>query len=960
MSTPSQIGPYRVEGLLGQGGAGAVYACQHPEHGSVAVKVLRGQGSLDSHRHRLEREVRALRQLRHPGVVEILDAGLVGGLPWFAMRRVTGRSLEQRLREEGPLAVSEVTEIAAQLAHALGFVHAAGLLHRDLKPDNVLWTPEGRVVLTDFGLVKDLEIAASRELSKSGAIQGTPGYWAPEQARGQANRATASTDVYGLGATLYALLSGVPPAQGSSFMEVVIATLEREPPPLAQFRGDAPAWLCALVHRCLAKDPSERFATMREVEEALEVRQRPARSRGALVASGLVLATLLTGLALALARVGGATLADHGTRGSPASSGAVSPGGESPPGDVAAGLGARTASSGADPPRSSRDEERRRATQLLDEGRGPEARALLEPLGAAGDVAAMGLLGTAVFQGKIAGISLEEARDLLRRAAEGDDLKGTYNYGVALSQGLGGPVDAAGALRAFERAAARGHPGAASNLAGWYERGQSVAKDEAKARALYARAAELGAGAAYGLLALMVNEGRGGPPDQAEAHRLALAGAALEDPFSLLVLSRLERSGEGTPVDHQAGLDHALRAAELGLVEAMFDAGRILALGQGVAPDLPQGLAWLELASGRGHAFATTFLGDMFYLGLGVGRDLGRAVTYYERCLELGEFLEARTILGKLYRTGGPGVNRDPARGLAHLRRAAAAGHGEAEGELGVALCAEGEVEEGLALLERSAARGVEESRVLLALQLVHLGRRERGLPLLEAAAARGSAQARLQLARLLRLEEPSPAALARAFELTRLAAEGGDREAMHDLGICYGQGLGCPRDERLGLEWHRKAAIKGQAESQFVLAATLQREAEAQGDSAARARAYREARGYYERAAAGGVTRALVVLGLFHAQGLSGPANLVAAVELFAQAHARGDRLGAHLLGSALVRGEGVARDVPRGVALLRIVASEAHPDHPGLPERAQALLEELEERGLLPPPEEAPPPPR
>ncbi|MGE0709374.1 MAG: protein kinase [Planctomycetota bacterium] len=306
--TPERIGPYPVRGVLGRGGMGAVYLGYHPGLGcELAIKVLLGE-ALPARRQRFERELEALRRLRdHPGIVCVLDAGLEGGQPWLAMRRVEGPSLAARLRERGPLPVFEVIGLGLQLCAALEAAHAEGILHRDLKPDNVLCAPGGGYVVTDFGLAKDLEVQASIELSRSGTPQGTPGYWAPEQADGRGKEATEATDVYGLGATLYTALTGRAPFEDEEWIRILNMTRGEPPPPPSRFRSDIPASLEAIVLRCLEKDPTRRFASVAELADALERPESVApagarRFRPALAAVALLVVGGLLGAAALRAR----------------------------------------------------------------------------------------------------------------------------------------------------------------------------------------------------------------------------------------------------------------------------------------------------------------------------------------------------------------------------------------------------------------------------------------------------------------------------------------------------------------------------------------------------------------------------------------------------------------------------------------------------------------------------------
>jgi formylglycine-generating enzyme required for sulfatase activity len=296
-----QIGGYQVEGTLGEGGMGAVYAARDPRLGRrVAIKVLTAQaGGSDEQRRRFQREAQALARLRHPGIVVVHEVGTERGAPYLVMDLVEGRSLAERLDAEGPLPSAEAARITAALADALAHAHDQGILHRDLKPANVLLAPDGRVLLTDFGLAKELDGGASR-LSKTGSFLGTPGFSPPEQVAGNLDAIGPAADVYALGATLYAMLTGVPPHQGESLVEVVGATLKGTPERPSKLRAGVDPALEAVCLRCLEKDPARRPASPRAV--ALDLVALPAKSaRG----PGLLLAVAgalgLGAMALAVA-----------------------------------------------------------------------------------------------------------------------------------------------------------------------------------------------------------------------------------------------------------------------------------------------------------------------------------------------------------------------------------------------------------------------------------------------------------------------------------------------------------------------------------------------------------------------------------------------------------------------------------------------------------------------------------
>jgi serine/threonine protein kinase/TPR repeat protein len=268
---PARIGRYEVLGELGRGGMGVVYCAQDPKFGThYAIKVL--LDSSPARRERFRREIDALWKLNHPNVVGLKDAGLESGDPWLAMELVRGESVEDILVREGPLSIDEAIRFADQLCDALIAAHELGILHRDIKPDNVIRQSEGRFLLADFGLTGEASTESEADqgapsqpsLTRTGALQGTPGYWAPEQATGQATG--TATDVYLFGSTLYAVLTGCQPAAGESLLELVVATTERQPTAPRALRAEVPADLEAIVLRCLEKEPADRYASFRDLK----------------------------------------------------------------------------------------------------------------------------------------------------------------------------------------------------------------------------------------------------------------------------------------------------------------------------------------------------------------------------------------------------------------------------------------------------------------------------------------------------------------------------------------------------------------------------------------------------------------------------------------------------------------------------------------------------------------------
>ncbi|MGE0708678.1 MAG: protein kinase [Planctomycetota bacterium] len=260
-------GRYELVEELGRGGMGVVFRARDLlGGGDVAVKLLLAAG-LERQVKRFEREALALRSLAHRNVVEIHAVGVHRGLPYLVLDFVAGESLERRI-QRGPLAPRAAAELVGALADALSHVHARGVLHRDLKPDNVLLEPDGTPRLTDFGLAGDL-LGDAERLTNTGAMLGTPGYWPPEQLRGIREEVGPPADVYGLGGILYAALTQRRPIEGASFHEVVLATAERPVTPPSRLNPDVPPELERICLTCLAKDPADRYESAADLADAL-------------------------------------------------------------------------------------------------------------------------------------------------------------------------------------------------------------------------------------------------------------------------------------------------------------------------------------------------------------------------------------------------------------------------------------------------------------------------------------------------------------------------------------------------------------------------------------------------------------------------------------------------------------------------------------------------------------------
>jgi len=250
----TSVGPYRVQSVLGVGGMGRVYRAMGPEGQPIALKVVRSDLAEDSiFRRRFEREAMIAQQVKNPHVVPVLDTGEHEGVPYLSQRFIEGGSLEQKLKLEGKLDVPTALLICAQVADGLDALFLGGMVHRDVKPANVLLDTDGTALITDFGLAKDSEGTA---LTRPGQALGSMDYMAPEQIRGE--EVSAATDVYALGCVMCECLSGATPFADRQGMRVLWAQLQDEPPdPTVGLTGVPPA-LGPAILRALAKDIAER------------------------------------------------------------------------------------------------------------------------------------------------------------------------------------------------------------------------------------------------------------------------------------------------------------------------------------------------------------------------------------------------------------------------------------------------------------------------------------------------------------------------------------------------------------------------------------------------------------------------------------------------------------------------------------------------------------------------------
>ncbi len=294
----TELGGYRIVEQIGRGGTSVVYRAEHVRLGrTAALKLLSpGMGETDFS-NRFLRESRLAASLDHPSIVPVYDAGEDDGLLYIAMAFVDGTDLKTLIRDEGRLPLGRAFGIVGQIASALDAAHARGLVHRDVKPANILVGPEDRAFLSDFGAVKEL---ASAGMTRTGTFVGTIEYCAPEQIEG--GEVDARTDVYALGCVLYEAVTGKPPFHRPSEVAVLNAHLHAPPPQVSKDAPDIPAALDPVISKALSKSPLDRYATPGELVAAARAAaaEHHVRPRRLAASVALLLVTALVGAGIAL------------------------------------------------------------------------------------------------------------------------------------------------------------------------------------------------------------------------------------------------------------------------------------------------------------------------------------------------------------------------------------------------------------------------------------------------------------------------------------------------------------------------------------------------------------------------------------------------------------------------------------------------------------------------------------
>jgi len=270
-----KLGRYEIRAKIGEGGMGEVYLAQDTKlDRKVALKILPAEVAAHPDRmRRFVQEAKTASALNHPGIITIYEIEQIDSVNLIATEFIDGDTLRESVKN-GPLKLGEVLEVAIQTASALAAAHAAGIVHRDIKPENIMLRRDGIVKVLDFGLAKLAERLPADSVdteaktkglvqTEPGVVMGTVAYMSPEQARGLA--VDARTDIFSLGVAIYEMVTGKAPFGGATRSDLIVALLERDPPPLARFTPEAPAELERLVMKTLAKDRDERYQTAKDL-----------------------------------------------------------------------------------------------------------------------------------------------------------------------------------------------------------------------------------------------------------------------------------------------------------------------------------------------------------------------------------------------------------------------------------------------------------------------------------------------------------------------------------------------------------------------------------------------------------------------------------------------------------------------------------------------------------------------
>lgn len=577
-----RFGPFTIQSKLGRGGMASVYlAYEVALDRQVALKVLPHELlEQPGFGERFEREAKLIARLEHPHIVPVYAFGINEALPWMSLRLVRGGHLGERI-EDSSLTHAEGLAYFSKIADALDYAHSHGVIHRDLKPQNVLVGERGEIYLADFGIARIME-GVGTALTRTGAVLGTPAYMAPEQAKGE--EVAAAADIYALGVMVFRWLTGILPFDGDTPYAIMFKHVQ-EPIPLEPLNA-LPERARLAVLRALEKDARDRWPTAGEF--ILELR------------NGLV------------GPLSAESMDDRAPTGAMPS--------ELP----------LPASAGASPlrnsslPRAGTEPARRigkGGSRTMPWVWGIALSAILS-MGAGGYIRDLWLdRGDLQAAGQAAPVEPGQEASPDREAAEKGSALAQFNLGQRYEEGQGVARDISQAMAWYRKAAGQGYARAETRLGDIYHAGQGVPRDDGQAVAWFRKAALQGSAEAQARLGSMYELGFGVPRDDEQAISWFVKAAEQGDTDAQFKLGGKYYFGTGVPQDTQQALTWFRKAAELGHMVAQFYLGAAYALGEGVAKDDEQAAAWFRMAAEQGNTHAQSSLGLMHHFGDGVSKD---------------------------------------------------------------------------------------------------------------------------------------------------------------------------------------------------------------------------------------------------------------------------------------------------------------------------------------------------
>jgi len=276
---------YRIERELGSGGMAAVYFAADLKHDrNVAIKVLKPELAAVLGAERFVQEIKTTAALSHPHILPLFDSGEAGGFLYYVMPYIEGETIREKLNRETQFSVDKAVKIASEVADALDYAHRHGVIHRDVKPENIL-LHDGRPMVMDFGIALAVSAAAGGRMTETGLSLGTPHYMSPEQATAD-KQITARSDVYSLASVLYEMLAGEPPHMGNSAQQIIVKIIAERAQPVTALRASVPPNVAAALEKALQKLPADRFDSAKSFAHALaNPAFSPAAGRRGLVGS---------------------------------------------------------------------------------------------------------------------------------------------------------------------------------------------------------------------------------------------------------------------------------------------------------------------------------------------------------------------------------------------------------------------------------------------------------------------------------------------------------------------------------------------------------------------------------------------------------------------------------------------------------------------------------------------------